>query len=107
MTFPSPACPWAGQAQSQPAPPWKTSCTTRDLDQGGNDGLSLTVGEAANLLINGTLITTVVPQMRATQLVTDAGSVKASVVADASSAPARSVDLSPHRGCLFTRPAFT
>ena len=75
MSFACPACPSALQAQSQPAPPWKTSCTTRDLDQGGNDGPSLTVGEAANLLINGTLITTVVPQMRATQLVTDAGSV--------------------------------
>ena len=52
----------------------KVVLTTRDLDQGGNDGLSLTVGEAANLLINGTLITTIVPQMRATLLVTEAGS---------------------------------
>ena len=52
----------------------KVVLTTRDLDLGGNDGLSLTAGEAANLLINGTLITTIVPQMRATLLVTDAGS---------------------------------
>ena len=52
----------------------KVVLTTRDLDQGGIDGLSLDPGEAANLLINGTLIATVVPQMRATLLVTDAGS---------------------------------
>ncbi len=48
--------------------------TTRDLFLGGTDGLSLNPGEAANLLINGTLIATVVPQMRATLLTTDAGS---------------------------------
>ena len=52
----------------------KVVLTTRDLDQGGTEGLSLDAGEAANLLINGTLIATVVPQMRATLLVTDAGS---------------------------------
>ncbi len=52
----------------------KVVLTTRDLEQGGNDGLSLTSGEAANLLINGTLIATVVPELRATLLVTEAGS---------------------------------
>ena len=48
--------------------------TTRDLFQGGTDGLSLNAGEAANLLINGSLIASVAPNSYATSLVTAAGS---------------------------------